>query len=445
VNIATHKEICYMKNRKQEKTFAIKTLGCKVNQYESQVLRENLTRLGLTESLPEEADFFVLNSCTVTHQADAKTRRFIRKIKKDNPSVKIFLTGCYAVLAEDIDSAGATGEVFRVVPNKEKKDLPAIIASILGIEEDAYHVEEGVSGFQSHTRAFLKIQDGCNQNCSYCKVTLVRGPSKSKDKKDVLGELKRIVESGYKEIVLTGICLGSWEGADGEGLADLIEEIDRIPGDFRIRLSSIEPNHVDDALIDAVNNSNKICKHFHVPLQSGSDRILELMNRNYTTKDFQGLIERIRQKMPTVGISMDVICGFPGETELDYNETYEFLKRIRPSRMHIFSYSDRKETKSFYMEDKVPSAVSKKRAGKLIELGDDLQFEFCKAFLGKIVEVLVEKEQKATSSIGYSGEYLKVKLQDPSHKEGELLRVKIHKTENNPPCVISETIKTPIS
>ncbi len=413
--------------------FAIKTLGCKVNQYEAQVLRENLSRFGYEESAPGEADLFVVNSCTVTAQADVKTRRLIKKIKKDNPHVKIFVTGCAAVFDEDVEKLRSMEEVYEVVRNSDKTKLPLLVDSTRGVSHGEEELTEEVSGFSSHTRAFLKVQDGCDQKCSYCKVNLVRGPSRSRDEKEILSEVKRLAAGGFREIVLTGICLGSWKGDSGRDLSALLCEINGIEEDFRIRLSSIEPNHVDSRLIDEVASLDKVCNHLHIPLQSGSDIVLEKMKRRYNTAQFQDMVTRLREKIPLIGLTMDIICGFPGETEEDFYMTLETVRRINPSRLHVFKYSDRKGTGSFLMKDKVPSSVAKDRVSLLIKLGYDLQRKFCESFVDKQVEVLIEDESDTLR--GYTGEYVHARMESAAQK-GLLIQAKVKSVDKDELCLV---------
>ena len=412
-------------------TFTIKTLGCKVNQYESQVMREALIKLGFQESEASQADAGIVNSCTVTSKADSKTRKLIHKLKRDNSSMKIFVTGCCAVFEEDVKALKEMSEVYRVVLNKEKMTLPSEVSSVFRFSAESAPARERVSGFDSHTRAFLKIQDGCDQTCSYCKVNLVRGPSRSKEKNEIIEELKSLIGSGYKEIVLTGICLGAWKGTGGERLSDLVGDIEKAEGDYRIRLSSIEPDHIDDALIESIAASKRICRHLHIPLQSGSSKVLKAMNRKYNPVQFEKLIEKLRNKEPLIGITMDVIVGFPGETEEDFKETFDLISRVKPSRMHVFSYSDRKGTGSFEMKGKVPSGEVKKRSEKLIKLGEKLKSEFSRQFIGKEVEILVEKRSKYNTLEGYTGEYVKVKSVNLSGQEGSLARLKTTPADNS--------------
>jgi threonylcarbamoyladenosine tRNA methylthiotransferase MtaB len=405
--------------------FAIKTFGCKVNQYEEQVIRENLLQFGYRESGPREADLFIINSCTVTGEADRKARQLIRRAKKENPGIKIFLTGCYAVFEDDIRTLRSLPEVDAVIPLSDKNRLPLMIDSFFGGKENGKRVKEEISGFSAHTRAFLKMQDGCDQECAYCKVSLVRGPSRCRDERDILDEVVRLTRRGYKEIVLTGICLGAWRGNKGRSLPDLLKEIDRIEEDFRIRLSSLEPNLIDDRLIEAISSSKKVCRHLHIPLQSGSDRILRSMNRRYTTAQFRDLMGRVRKAMPLAGLSMDIIAGFPGERETDHDSTLRFVREVKPSRLHVFKYSDRKGTCAFRMGGKVPSIIARSRVEGLIKEGKALQVEFCGNFLGRKVDVLVEKRSKGIFMEGYTGEYLRARVEGSGGSVGGIVTMKV--------------------
>lgn len=396
-------------------------MGCKVNQYESEVLKENLERLGHSEAPEKEADVIVINSCTVTRDADTGTRYLVRRSHKDNPSAKIFVTGCYVVLEEDISILRAMPGIYMLVRNEDKHKIPLMLGELTGKEEDA-PLCEGVTSFASHTRAFLKIQDGCGRGCSYCKVTLVRGISRSRDRAEIIAEAERLVSSGKKEIVLTGICLSAWEGGPGDRLSGLICELGKIKGDFRLRLSSVEPDHVDDDLISAVKGYSRLCRHFHIPLQSGSDRILALMKRKYDTAAFRGTVAKIRRQMPFAGISVDVIVGFPGETDDDFENTIRFINDIKPSRIHAFIYSDRKGTASYKMENKVPIGVARKRWREIMKTGERLQHDFAYAFVGREIEVLIEQKEHGEIFSGYSGEYVRVNVTGALRSRGEFVR-----------------------
>ena len=419
------------------KKFSIKTLGCKVNQYEEQAIRENLIKYGFTEADPKEADIFILNSCTVTNEADRKSVKLMRKIKKENPSIKVFVTGCYAVLEKDIERLEAMPEVDVVINGKVKKDVPKIIAASFDAFDDKLCVKEEISSFSGHTRSFLKIQDGCDQKCSYCKVNIVRGPSRSRKEEEIINEVERLISSGHKEIVLTGICIGSWRGEGGKKLSDLLGVIDKIDKDFRVRISSIEPNHIDQELIEVMSRLNKICQHLHIPLQSGSSRMLKLMGRRYTQEDFENLVMKIRSKMPLAGITIDVIIGFPGEEEEDFTNTVDFLENIKPSRMHVFKYSDREGTVSFENENKVPVYAARRRVEKIIQMGEDFQKVFCKSFVDKEVKLLIEKIDDNIAE-GYTAEYLRVKVDASRARKGDIISAKVTSVDKNSPCLIGK-------
>ncbi|MBL7073076.1 MAG: tRNA (N(6)-L-threonylcarbamoyladenosine(37)-C(2))-methylthiotransferase MtaB [Candidatus Omnitrophica bacterium] len=404
--------------------FYIKSLGCKVNQYEEQVLRENLIKFGFNESPSNRADIIIVNSCTVTSQADIKTMRLIRKLKGENIAAKIFVTGCMAVFEDDILKLGSMPEVCRVIPGKDKMNLPYEIS----VAKTKRKIQNGITGFSSHTRAFLKIQDGCDNRCSYCKVSLVRGPSRCKMEKSIIDELKILIREGYKEIVLTGICLGAWKGEEKRNLPDLLKIITELKDDFRIRLSSIEPDYITEELINVISGADKICRHLHIPLQSGSNNVLERMSRNYDTDKFSRMISQIRQKMPLAGITIDIIAGFPGETESDFETTLNFVRGIKPSRMHVFRYSDRPGAPSFHFKNKVSSIVAKERVKKLMHVGKDLEKDFCRKFIDKKIEVLVEKRERSEYEWeGYTGEYVKVKSNNKNYVAGDIIKVRTKK------------------
>ena len=390
------------------KTFAIKSFGCKVNQYEEQLLREKLINIGFLEVPADISDVFILNSCTVTNQADKKALRLIKKIKRNNPKVKTIFTGCLAVLSEDIDKLKILSEIDEVIPNNEKFNIPNIISQ----NKDPLIVAntDCISGFHSHTRVFVKIQDGCEQNCSYCKVSMVRGKPKSREITSILLEIKKILANGFKEIVLTGICIGLWKGSKGQTFTDLLREIILIKSNFRIRISSIEPNHINHELVALIGETEKICHHLHIPLQAGSDKILKSMNRRYTTSYFEDIINEVRSKIPLVGISLDVIAGFPGESDVDFMTSLDFIKRINPSRIHVFRYSDRKGTSSFTFKNKIPRIISKERVNKLIFHGINMQKKFHETLIGHNLDVLLEEETNEGFLEGYSSQYARVRI-----------------------------------
>ncbi len=406
-------------------TFSIKTFGCKVNQYEEQVLRERISEMGFSECAWREADCIIINSCTVTKTADRKSLKLIRRIKKSNPEAKIFFTGCLAETQKDLNALKNIKEIDAIVPLKEKLSLPEILFQENAPEEKVLvkNGKEEISSFGDHTRAFLKIQDGCPQNCSYCKVGLIRNEIKSKSLSRILREIELLAGNGYNEIVLTGICLGAWRGDRGTGLQDLVKEINLLEGSFRVRLSSIEPNHLNDDLIEEVANSEKFCNHFHLPLQSGSNKVLASMKRPYTVDFFKDRIERARAIMKKPGISLDIIVGYPTELKEDFKKTCLILDDIAPSRLHVFRYSPREETQAYLLGDKVSSWEKSFRSKELISFGEKMQGDFAKSFVGEEVEVLFENREEKGYFYGYTREYVRVKSKaDKVFAPGQLIK-----------------------
>jgi threonylcarbamoyladenosine tRNA methylthiotransferase MtaB len=415
------------------RTFAIKSFGCKVNQYEEQVLRESLLKIGFIEQNIENADVFIINSCTVTRQADKKSLHLIKRIKRLNPAARIVFTGCLAVLKEDINMLETVPGIDMVIPNKEKSSIPFILRE--GTKHPIADFMRGISKFDSHTRAFVKIQNGCDQKCAYCKVCLVRGHSRSRDTASILAEIKKLLKNGYSEIVLTGICIGLWRGSGGEKLTDLLKKIISIQQNFRIRVSSIEPNHISRDLISLISSTSKICKHFHIPLQSGSNRILKSMGRKYNISDFKNVIDNIRAKIYPVGISLDVIIGFPGEKETDFIDSLKFVKDIYPSRLHVFRYSDRPGTRSYTFKDKIPGNISKERSKCMIADGLRMQEDFHNSLIGKRLEVLPERKTNNGFFEGYSSEYSRVRIKEPGIKIGKLKSFTPREFDSNSICL----------
>ena len=412
-------------NSQNKPTFIIKTLGCKVNQYETQAMTESLLREGFLESNDKSsADFLIINSCTVTKKADKDTRSFINNFHKTCPSGKIVIVGCYAEQKSDREEILKIPGVFKLLTNKEKANIASVLAPNVK-ENRSYEITD----FKNRDRAFIKIQDGCNHRCSYCKVRIVRGASESRKIDDILKEINLIIKKGFKEIILTGICLGAW-GKDLDNrveLTDLLDRIKEIEGEFRIRLSSIEPNYISDKLIDVMMASPKICKHLHVPLQSGDDKILKAMKRPYTRKQFFQLIKKIRKKIPNIAITTDVIVGFPGEERRNFKHTVNLLKKIKPSRMHIFPYSKREGTEAFKYKKDVIFQIKKERVKILMDLAKILSFEYAKKFISKDSYCLVEtqRDKKTNFLVGYTDRYVRVFLEGPDSLRNSLVKVKI--------------------
>ncbi|NQT22257.1 MAG: tRNA (N(6)-L-threonylcarbamoyladenosine(37)-C(2))-methylthiotransferase MtaB [Candidatus Omnitrophica bacterium] len=417
-----------MNSQKNKPTFIIKTVGCKVNQYESELMRENLLNVGFFESeIRDIADLYIINSCTVTHKADRDTRRLVRHFYRMNPNAEIVVCGCYAELDEDRKRLAELPGVSFLIRNNEKENIAEIISS--GTMHKVSKKISGLETFKGRDRAFVKIQDGCNHHCSYCKVSLVRGPSVSKSEMQVLEEVRRLVEAGYKEIVLTGVCVGAW-GRDLKqplSLDFLVRKICAISTEFRVRISSIEPLYVTDDLINAVSELPNACNHFHIPLQSGDDKILRLMNRPYNTKQFLLLRRRIEKKIPRFGLTTDVMIGFPGEDERSFKRTLNFIKKVAPIRIHIFTYSKREGTMASRMPAMNDIVVLKRRKDRMQALWHSLNRRYAERLRGKRVDVVVESTRdKLTDYLaGYTGTYLRVLFDGPDEACGTLLAATI--------------------
>ena len=419
-------------------TFLIKTLGCKVNQYESQAMREQLVQNNFLEKTDDtRADFYIINSCTVTRKADRDTRNLIHRFHRQNPQGKIIIAGCYAELDDDRKSLLDIPGVTHLVKNNEKHKIAEIL--ITNSRLPAYRPgrqtdhEFSISDFSDRDRAFVKIQDGCDHKCAYCKVNIVRGPSRSRPLEEILNESRRLIVKGFKEIVLTGICLGSW-GKDISGGGDLpflLQEISDIEGTFRIRLSSIEPCYVTGSLINVIKDQERICKHLHIPLQSGDDGILKLMRRPYTVRWFGRLARSLRKSIPDIAITTDMLLGFPGENEKRFMNTVRFLKSIAPSRIHVFSYSERTATPAAEYNGKVTEETKKQRVKFLTDLGSKLSINFARGFVGKKERMLVEssRDKKTNLLTGYTDRYIRVLTNGPDRVKNSFATVRIKRVD----------------
>ena len=406
-----------------QKTFYIKTLGCKVNQYESQVIRENFVRNGYVETRNSyDADICVVNTCTVTSSSDSKSLKSIRSsLGKKNKCV--IATGCM-IDSEDLDLGKLKGVDF-IIKNKGKYNIPNLISNpIHSLPHAPHQFSSSITNFEGHSRAFVKIQDGCNNRCSYCKVSVVRGESRSRPSEDIVEECSGLIKKGYNEIVLTGICLGAYvkDISKTARLTKLIENICKIEGDWRMRLSSIEPKDVTDDLILQIASEEKICKHLHIPFQSGDDEVLKRMNRPYTTSDYTRVVTMLRKAISDVAVSTDIMVGFPGEKEVNFQNTMDFIKEIRPMRMHVFGYSKRIGTPAYNYKDAVDNAVKKKREHGLLDIVEGLSMEFESAFAGKNARVLIEDKRDSHGFLqGYTDKYIKVLIDGPDSVKSRLL------------------------
>ncbi|MDP2922017.1 MAG: tRNA (N(6)-L-threonylcarbamoyladenosine(37)-C(2))-methylthiotransferase MtaB [Candidatus Omnitrophota bacterium] len=400
------------------KRFYIKTLGCKVNQYESQVIRENFLKNGYIEAEDSDgADICVVNTCTVTSASDSKSLKSIRSgLRKKNKIV--IATGCM-IDAKDTDLRKLKGADF-IIKNKDKYNIPYIIGAHTVNHEPRY----GISGFEGHARVFVKIQDGCDNRCSYCKVSVVRGRSRSRPFEDIIEECSQLIKNGYQEIVLTGICLGSF-GRDISkemNLSKLIDALCEISGNWRVRLSSIEPKDVTDKLIHQIKTKEKLCKHLHIPFQSGSDEVLKKMNRPYAADDYKDTVARIRKAVPDIAISTDIMVGFPGEKERNFQNTVNFIREIKPMRMHVFGFSKRIGTPAYSYKDSISNSVVEAREKELMGLADEFSRAFERLFIGKTAKVLVEdKRDKQGLLQGYTDRYIKVYIDGPDTIKSKLI------------------------
>jgi threonylcarbamoyladenosine tRNA methylthiotransferase MtaB len=394
------------------KTVKFYTLGCKVNQYDAQAIRESLLGIGYVEaSGNKQASACIINTCTVTHRADADSLNLIRRAKRENPAAKIIVTGCLAELDGDKIKSSCSSSI--VVKNKQKSGIWRLLSN----KEDVLPARgvSGISGFAGHTRAFLKIQDGCNNFCAYCKVPLVRGRSKSKPLKEIVKEASRLVSSGFKEIVLTGICLGVY-GKDlipRVSLADILSVLGKLPGLYRLRLSSIEAMDISRRLLLTISASRVICPHLHIPLQSGDDQILKAMRRSYDSAAYLKLIRKIKTRIPGIGITTDVLVGFPGESAENYKNTLELVKKAAPLKVHIFPYSPREGTAAYRIDEaQIAFPVIRQRMQRLQLEAERLTAAYIRKFLGKRLIVLFEGRCKDSPGYweGYTANYIKVKV-----------------------------------
>lgn len=413
--------------RKEEmgkRSFYIKTLGCKVNQYESQVIRENFFKKGFIETdSMNDAEFCVINTCTVTSTSDSKSLRLIRDALKGRNKC-VIATGCM-IEAGDLHSSLVPGIKF-IIKNKDKYRIPEIVVEGQRVNGKGHRAKSEehrtrIAGFKGHTRVFVKIQDGCDNLCSYCKVRIVRGYSRSRPLKEVLDECMGLIRNGAREIVLTGVCLGAYgrDFSNHISLSGLIKEICRIDGDWRLRLSSIEPKDVDEDLIYQIQIQEKMCKHLHMPFQSGDDFILENMRRPYTKREYVAIVDRLRAGVPDIAISTDIMVGFPGETEERFYNTLEFVKEVQPMRIHIFPYSKRQMTEAYRYENEISDSVKIAREDILSHLAKDLAIEFVKGCLKRGTRILVEDKRSSEGLLqGYTDKYIKAYIDGPDILKG---------------------------
>lgn len=411
---------------------AIHTLGCKVNIYESEyiinILKENGYQIVDFDS---KADIYIINTCTVTNTSDKKSEKMIKRARKQNKDAIIIAMGCHAQIKGDNIDADI------IIGNKDKSKIISLIEEyqenknkikrIYNLDnvsfEDMY-----ISSFNSHTRAFVKIQDGCDAFCSYCIIPYARGPIRSKDPKTVIKEITSLVENGYKEIILTGIHTGKYGKDINYTFEQLLKDIIKIKNLYRIRISSIEINELTDPILDLIKDNKIIAKHLHIPLQSGSDKILKLMDRKYDLKFYKDRIEKIRKMIKDISITTDLIVGFPNEDEKDMEDTLKFLKEIKFTKIHTFPYSKREGTKAASMENQIDETIKRKRVKTVLELSDQLEQDFYQSKLNETEEVIIE-QTKDGKSYGYTSNYIKVEINSPL-RPNEVISIKINKVNN---------------
>lgn len=423
------------------KKAALHNLGCKVNAYETEAMQELLRKHGF-EIVPfqEKADVYIINTCTVTNMADRKSRQMLHRARKQNPEAIVVACGCYVQSREgDVD-----GSADIVIGNNRKKDLIEILEAyermparetdargcrqMLDINHTGEYEDLRLERTAEHTRAYVKVQDGCNQFCSYCIIPYVRGRVRSRSREDVEEEVERLSSNGYKEIVLTGIHLSSYGIDTGDSLQGLICAIHENPGIRRIRLGSLEPRIVTEEFVRTLAGLQKICPHFHLSLQSGCDATLRRMNRRYTSGEYYEKCELLRKYFRHPALTTDVIVGFPGETEEEYARSKAFIEEVGFYETHVFKYSKREGTRAAVMEDQVPESVKAKRSNELIELGRRKQAEYEETLIGTVQEVLIEEEiwhEGGRYQTGFTREYVKIGQKMTENRVNQIVNVEI--------------------
>ncbi|KKM09943.1 RNA modification enzyme MiaB [Clostridiales bacterium PH28_bin88] len=425
---------------KQKAAFYV--LGCKVNQHEAEALRALFRRAGYEiVDFKESADVYVIHTCTVTHLGDSKSRQMIRRAVRRNPEAVVAVTGCYAQVSPDevcaipgVDLIIGTQDRGRIVELVDRVARERVPLNLVRDVREAREFEELPLEEISRVRAFLKIQEGCRQFCSYCIVPFARGPVRSRHPDRTIEEVERLVRAGYKEFVLTGVHIGSY-GVDlpgGVDLAGLVRRLVDVPGLARLRISSLDPNEFTPELVDVLAGSPVICPHFHIPLQSGEDEVLRRMRRRYTTADYTRVLQELRDRNPDLAITTDIIVGFPGETEAQFERTYRFAKEMAFAGIHVFKYSPRAGTPAAGFPDQVPHPVKETRSNRLLELARKLTVDYAAGFLGRDMEVLVEQEVEPGGGLweGHTGNYLRVVFPGNEGKRGQLVPVRLLRVNN---------------
>ncbi|MDA3861425.1 MAG: tRNA (N(6)-L-threonylcarbamoyladenosine(37)-C(2))-methylthiotransferase MtaB [Melioribacteraceae bacterium] len=419
---------------------AFHTLGCKLNFAETSTIGNQFVEKGFeVVDFKVSSDVYVINTCTVTENADRECRQIVRRVLRTNPNAYIIVTGCYAQLRpeeitkiEGVDAVLGSSEkfnIFSIIP-EFSKDSPSCVqvTPTEKLEEFNFAYSSNALG---RTRAFFKIQDGCDYKCTYCTIPLARGKSRSTDIKKTISEFKSLIDKGYKEIILTGVNVGDYGKHIGETLYNLLLKMLKVDGDYRIRISSIEPNLLTDEIIELAASNSKMANHFHSPLQSGSSKMLEDMKRRYNAVNYKDLILKLNKRIPDVGIGVDVIVGFPGETEEDFIETYNFIKELPVSYLHVFTYSERPNTPAINLGNSVPIPERKRRNNMLRILSEKKRNEYYNKMIEKNVTVLFENENHDGLMQGWTSNYVRVQQDYNKILINKLIKTKISGIENS--------------
>ena len=421
---------------------AFATLGCKVNQYDSEAMMGRFRQSGYRiVDFDEPADVYVINTCTVTGRGAAKSRQLIRSAVRRSPFAVIAVCGCYT--QTNPDEVAAIPGVSLIIGNQDRDRIVELCEQAMGAPEPIRAVnniwlarefeEMPVESFLDRTRAVVKVQEGCNIFCTFCIIPYARGKPRSRQPDSVVAEVRRLAGQGYREVVLTGIHLGSY-GKDYKHaftLPELIERIAAIDGIDRIRLSSLEPGHVSDHLIDLLANNPKVCRHLHLSLQSGSQTVLERMKRAYTAAQYRTVVERLKARVPDIGLTTDLIVGFPGETEAEHAESMAFAREMGFHRLHVFPYSARQGTPAATMPNQVPRAIKERRTHEMIALGRELALAFGRRMQGRVLDVLVEQEAETEEGWleGYTGNYLRLRFRGGDELKNQIVPVRVTEVE----------------
>jgi len=421
-------------------TVALHTLGCKLNFSETSTVGNEFLRNGFSiVDFKEKADVYVLNTCTVTQRAEKDCRQFVRKALRQNPEAYIIVTGCYAQLRpeeianiEGVDVILGSNEKFKLfslIDNFRKRNLACIFVSPADKLNDFGPAHS--TDADTRTRAYFKIQDGCDYKCSFCTIPLARGLSRSMNPDDVIIQFKNLVDAGYKEIILTGVNVGDYGKSFSTNLFKLLLKLVDVEGDFRIRISSIEPNLLSDEIIELTASHEKMCRHFHIPLQSGSPEVLKQMKRRYKVENYSELISKCIERIPEIGIGVDVIVGFPGETVENFMETYNFLNGLPVSYLHVFTYSERPDTKAIELPGAVEVYERRKRNNMLRILSEKKRYNFYKEMMGKDLDVLFENENIHGKMKGFSSNYIRVCQDYNPNLINRIVTVSVENIEDN--------------